>query len=262
MKRALCLVVLASMLAGLALAGCGTGGGSGGRLEGTRWMLKSYSVNGALKNIPTGSAVDALFESGKVSGNSGVNTYSGSYKLSGNKLTVGNIASTLMAGPRDLMALEQDYLSNLEKTQSYTAGSDDLTLYDPKGHKLLVYSKGRAAELTGLTWEVISYYNGRDAVTGVINGTTITAVFGTDGAVSGSTGVNEYSAAYKTDADKITVGPPAMKSSNVDGNPDITRQEADYLAALPLATRYEIRGDTLDLFRSGGTLAVTYQRAR
>jgi heat shock protein HslJ len=261
MRRHVPLAVTVLLLFSLMVSGCGTEGGSGGRFEGIRWMLESYSSGGGMKNVPQGSKADALFERGNVSGNSGVNTYSGSYKVSGSSITIGRLASTMMAGPEDLMKMEQAYLANLDMVASYTAGSAELTLYDTDGKVLLTYSKGKTTKLTGATWSVVSYYNGRDAVTGVINGTRLTALFGNDGTVSGSAGLNDYSATYKADGKKISIGPPALKSDIVDADPAISQQQTDYLAALQVAATYEITGDTLKLLRGDGGIAVNYQLA-
>ena len=58
--------------------------------------------------------VDATFADGKVSGNGGVNQYSGAYKVDGSKMTVSEIASTAMAGEQVVMDQEAAYLANLE----------------------------------------------------------------------------------------------------------------------------------------------------
>lgn len=123
------------------LVGCG-GAGQGGRIEGIDWTLRSYSSGGRLEAVPSGARVDAKFEAGTVSGFSGVNTYSGMYRLSGDDLDISGVASTMMAGPEDLMDLERAYLSNLEKTVSFRAGTDSLTLLDGDGRELLEYRKG------------------------------------------------------------------------------------------------------------------------
>ena len=143
--RRVCLFVvgLLIMTTAVAGAGCGAAPGEGGRIEGIRWVLKSYDSDGAALNAPAGVEVDVLFEAGNVSGFSGVNTYRGEYKLSGSKLTIGKLASTLMAGPQDLMDLEQAYLSAMERTASFTAEDEELTLFDSDGRLLLEYGKGK-----------------------------------------------------------------------------------------------------------------------
>ncbi len=237
-------------------------GGSGGKIEGIRWVLGSYELNGETTDVPADLPIDALFERGKVSGFSGVNTYTGGYELSGSSLTIGELATTLMAGTPELMAIEQAYTKTLEKTSSFTAESDELTLFDSDGEIILTYAKGKTPSLTGGPWEVLSYYNGGDAIVSVISGTELTSDFSKDGKVTGSAGVNEYEAAYETEGKTISIDTPKLTTANVDGNPDITAQETNFLAALALAKTYRVSGDTLELLRDGGKIAVTYKLAK
>jgi heat shock protein HslJ len=253
------LVLLATALIG---AGCSSSGGTGGKLEGVRWVMKSYDSKGVMKNAPGDVSIDALFEGGNVSGFSGVNTYRGSYKLSGSSLSVGQLASTLMAGSQDLMDAEQAYLAALQRTGSYTADPSSLTLFDRSGKKILEYAKGKAPALTGGTWVVTSYFNGRDAITGVINGTRLTALFSSKGALTGSAGVNEYSSTYQSQGQNITIAAPVATTNNTSADAAIAQQEKDYLAALPLAAKYNIQGNRLDLLRVDGGFAVTFELAK
>jgi heat shock protein HslJ len=262
MKATRWLLVLVLVVSAVAWAGCGGKGGTGGKLEGIRWVLESYDLNGKSTDVPADLSIDALFERGKVSGFSGVNTYTGGYELSGSSLTIGKLATTLMAGTPELMAIEQAYTKALEKTSSFTAESDGLTLFDNDGEVVLTYAKGKTPSLTGGPWEAVSYFNGGSAIVGVINGTTLTSDFSKDGKVTGSAGMNEYEAAYETEGKKISIGTPTLTTSNVDGNPDIAAQETNFLAALALAKTYRVSGDTLELLRDGGTIAVTYKLAK
>jgi len=52
---------------------------------------------------------------------------------------------------------------------------------------------------------VISYNNGKQAVTSVLVGSDLTADFGSDGKLAGSAGCNNYSGGYEIDGDKITI---------------------------------------------------------
>ncbi len=49
----------------------------------------------------------------RVSGHAGVNSYGGGYELNGPVLRFGQLMSTMMAGPADLMELERDYTAML-----------------------------------------------------------------------------------------------------------------------------------------------------
>jgi heat shock protein HslJ len=259
MRTTCCITVLVLLATAIIGAGCSSSGGTGGKLEGVRWVLKSYDSKGVTKNAPGDTSIDALFEGGKVSGFSGVNTYQGSYKLSGSSLSVSQLASTMMAGPQDLMDTEQAYLAALQQTSSYTADPSGLTLFDRGGKKILEYAKGKAPSLTVDTWVVTSYFNGQSAIVSVINGTRLTALFSSNGTLTGSSGVNEYSSTYQSQGQNITIAAPVATTNNSSADAAVTQQETQYLAALQLAARYRIQGDRLDLLRADGGFAVTFE---
>ncbi|MCK4432707.1 MAG: META domain-containing protein, partial [Methanomicrobia archaeon] len=76
-------VILSSMVAGCILE-------ESPKLEGTLWILKSYvNDEGGMVNVLSGTEITAQFQGGKVGGSAGCNTYSGSYTLSGNAITIG-----------------------------------------------------------------------------------------------------------------------------------------------------------------------------
>jgi heat shock protein HslJ len=245
-----------------AWSGCGTSSGTGGKLEGVRWVLRSYDSSGVTKQAPAGVLIDALFEGGKVGGFSGVNTFQGSYKLSGSSLSIGKLASTLMAGPQELMDAEQAYLAALQQTRSYTADTGSLTMFDKGGKRILEYTKGKAPSLTGDTWNVISYYNGRDAIVSIINGTRPTTTFASGGTLTGSAGVNDYRSTFQSQGQEISIAQPTLTTNNTSADAAITQQEKDYLAALHLAASYDVKGNRLDLLRADGGFAVTFELAK
>ena len=61
-------------------------------------------------------------------------------------------------------------------------------------------------------------------------------------------------------SDSIALGPFAA-TLRACADPAIGTQEQQYLAALELAKTYQVTGNQLTLFRDGGTIAVTAQRA-
>lgn len=97
-------------------------------LEGTEWALAS--LDGAAVTVPSGWERPTLrLADGRAEGTTGCNRFSGSYELSGDRLTFGPAAATRRACPGD-MGLEASYLRALEATDRYTTSGDRLTLYD------------------------------------------------------------------------------------------------------------------------------------
>ncbi len=240
------------------LVGCGgSQAGSGGELEGVNWVLKSYTSQGTVRMIDPEIRIDALFEGGKVSGSSGINTYTAPYKLSGASLTIGQAATTMMAGPANIMAVEQAYLAALQEAASFIASAGTLAIFDKDGGEILSYMEEEAPSLAGTDWSVTGYNNGKQAVVTPISGSELTALFSEDGTVSGSSGVNTFSGEYTLDGLKITIGPLAS-TMMASSDPALAEQEAAYLAALQSAARFTIRGNELELRKEDGALAVSF----
>ena len=116
-------------------------GGDGGQsLEGTKWVLKAYAVDGLMKDALVTATTDATFVDGTVSGNAGINQYNGSYELDGDNLTVGPLASTKMAGDPLIMEQEAAYLAALQSAGSYEVDGETLTIMDSAGETVLEYA--------------------------------------------------------------------------------------------------------------------------
>jgi heat shock protein HslJ len=240
----------------LGAAGCGASGPRGGTLEGVTWLLSSYSQGGSMKDTPRSPAVELGFKGAVASGRA-VNTYNGPYSATPDgRISIGPIASTLMAGPPAEMAVEQAYFKALEKAASYYSDGKQLTLYDQAGAPMLVFQKSEVT-LTGRMWVATGINNGKEAVVGTANTGKSTAEFLTDGSMRGSGAVNNYSAPYKTQgADGIEIGPPI--ATEMAGPPDLMQQETEFFAALQTANKYVLTGSTLELRTSGGALAVSF----
>jgi heat shock protein HslJ len=116
--------------------------------------------------------------------------------------------------------------------------------------------------LQGTTWFLESYYDGVAAMIGMIPGTSITAVFGEDGQLSGSSSCNTYSANYTTDGSSISIGPPTGTQSLCTEPPDVMEQEASYLSVLPNATSYEISSSYLTIQDANGRVVLQYTARR
>jgi heat shock protein HslJ len=255
MKIARWSMVLLVLMAAVVWAGCG--GGQGGDLEGAIWTLTSNETGGATGEELQDLGIDAVFEGTTVSGFSGCNQYNAEYTVSGDSLEIGPIATTMMACPEEIMEIEQSYFTALERSSSFTVDGDTLTIFDGDGSRLLAYVRAEPPALTGITWTVTGYNNGKQAVVSAIVGTELTATFAEDGTVSGSGGVNTFSGPYTVGPLAISIGPLSATEMSSD-QPGVMEQEARYLDALQSAARYRLEGDMLELRREDGALAVTF----
>ena len=108
--------------------------------------------------------------------------------------------------------------------------------------------------LEGTTWKATEIAG----VTAVLTdrGAEVTAAFAAGG-LSGSGGVNRYTATYETQpGDEIKISQPA--STMMAGPPAAMAQEQAYFAALTKATRYAVTPDSLTLTDDQGAVLVRY----
>jgi heat shock protein HslJ len=161
----------------------------------------------------------------------------------------------MMMCVQPLMDQDIAYITALSESKTYMVNEDRLTLFNADGAELAVY-QAQSQELSGTSWDVIGYNNGKQAVTSVLAGTTLTAEFGTDGTLSGNSGCNTFNGTYTLDGSKITIGPLASTRMACAEPEGVMEQEAQYLAALQTAAIYKLEGNRLQLRTADSALAV------
>src|SRR5436190_7576 len=92
-----------------------------------------------------------------------------------------------------------------------------------------------------------------------LDGVAVNAVFAAK-RVSGTSGCNGYTSSYTTNGSRMTITNDGV-STLIACEGAAGTEEQQYLAALGLAKTYQVTGNQLTLFRDGGTIAVTAQRA-
>lgn len=230
--------------------------------EGKPWSLESYvDKEGQLVGVLPDTKITLTFESGEMRGSAGCNSYFGPVEIDGNEMTVGLLGATQMMCPEPIMEQEGAYLAALQSAASYRIQGDRLEIADSSGKTALVFGVLQPMPLTGTSWLMTRYNNGREAVVSPLRGTEITALFGEDGSLTGSAGCNSYATTYELDGDEITIGPIRITFMMCAEPEGIMEQESAYLAALESAASYSIAGDTLKLTDAGGKLAVSYVAA-
>ena len=244
-------VLMALALAGV-VAGCGgTASQDPAALEGVQWTLTASSETGA---DLTDLGISARFDGTSMTGFSGVNTYTGAYTaFEDGVFGAGPFASTMMAGPDDAMAAEAAYMKLAEAAEMYEVADGRLTLTTPDG-KTLSYEAAAPFALSGSSWTVTNYNNGKEAVVSIAEGSELTLLFGADSAVSGSGGVNTFSGPFESDETSIKIGP--LAATMMAGPDDLMTQEQQYLAALQAATEWEVANGVLTLRDGEGAMQV------
>ena len=133
-KYTLMAIVVGTIL--IFLAACdGADSTSKDPLDGTSWTLMAYRKTSP---IP-GTTITAAFEDGRVHGSAGCNSYSGAYQISGNTITVSEIAVTEMAclEPEGVMEQETTFIQFLSDAQTFRFTDGQLQTF--AGHEALTF---------------------------------------------------------------------------------------------------------------------------
>jgi heat shock protein HslJ len=77
------------------------------------------------------------FEDGRVHGSGGVNRFAGEYALDGDRLSLGPLAATRMAGSPEANQAELDFFAALERAASATLADGVLSVAGADGAELL-----------------------------------------------------------------------------------------------------------------------------
>jgi heat shock protein HslJ len=117
-------------------------------------------------------------------------------------------------------------------------------------------SPANGQALIGHTWTATKVSGTALAVDA---GTAITAVFNA-GKVSGSGGVNRYTASYETRAAEITIS--QIAATQMAGPPAAMAKEQAYFTALGKASSFAVTGDSMTLMDDQGATLVRYAVAQ
>ncbi len=223
-------------------------------LEGTSWVLDVA----ALGLVGGEGAPTVEFRDGTVTGSTGCNRYTGRFTKARSKLSFGSIATTRRAGSPAAMAVEREYLARLEQVASFRLTPDTLTLLDADGATVLSFAVSRQT-IAG-SWEITGYLmvSGHGFSSTVID-TAPSAVFGSDGSVSGGTGCNTYRGGYEVDGATISIGP--LRTTHVACPPQLAEQEAGILKALQTAAGFTLAPGTATLLNGDGQLVLSLAAA-
>jgi heat shock protein HslJ len=127
-------------------------------LLGTTWQMTFYNNGkGGFTSAVLGTEVTATFgEDGRVAGSAGCNTYSASFELDGEAISIGPAMTTRMmcAEPEGVMEQETAYLAALESSATYRIEGDKLELWSADGSRMASYVV-KAAE-AGLSQDALA----------------------------------------------------------------------------------------------------------
>jgi heat shock protein HslJ len=118
---------------------------------------------------------------------------------------------------------------------------------------------GAGDPLANTQWTLVSM-GAPGAETAVTADRALTLEFQPGGQMGGNGGCNSFGGSYQVAGNTITFG-EIVSTLMACADQAVTAQEQQYLAALQGAERFEVTGDTLVIFYSGGQEALTFTRS-
>ena len=126
----------------------------------------------------------------------------------------------------------------------------------------LASSGGGAAQvagLTGVTWHAIAYADASQTIQPVASGSDPTALFGTDGTISGNATCNTYNGPAKIQGNLIQIGPLASTQMACSSDA-LNAQETAYLTSLASAQSWAITAGKLVLRSASAVQVATFEQ--
>jgi heat shock protein HslJ len=187
-------------------------------------------------------------------GSTGLNRFHGSWTFDEGRYFFEVTATTLMAGPPELMNQEQAVLESIATSVAATVSDDQLILADGDGQPLLRFVSG-IAELPGTAWRAGGINNGTGGLASTATTGRSTLEFSTEGRITGSTGVNRFTGSYSDDGATLTFAEIAVTAATTTET-GLQEQEEQYLSALERVVAWDLDGTSLILRdANGATLA-------
>lgn len=242
-------LAVASSLVGCASAPDNANGG----LVNTSWTVST--INGVAV-LPASRPTLTFAQDGRVDGSASCNQYSGPFRTDGDRISIGDITSTMMLCQGQIGAQETAFFGALRAAQRWRlTPAGDLEL---GGVGSIVAAPGiaegpppvdPAGGLVGTRWDLAEMGGTADLARIVP-----TIEFGQDDSIAGFAGCNSFSGSFMFDGEAITIGP--IVSTKIACEPPASAVEAEYLAALAGVSTWSVDADGRLLL--GGAVPLRY----
>lgn len=207
-------------------------------LVGTTWTVKT--INGVAV-LPAARPTLTFAPDGTVAGSASCNQYSGPFRTDGDRITIGDLASTMMLCEGEIGAQETAFLGALRAGQTWrVTEAGDLEI---GGVGSIVAGPGIAEGppdpmigLGGTSWNLAEMGETADFARIVP-----TIQFGADGSLSGFAACNTFSGTYTTDGGTIAFG--SLATTKMACERPASALEAEYLEALSGVSTWSIESD-------------------
>ena len=233
--------------------------------EGIEHRLTKFVVAGEVTPLPAQPAITLKIVSDDLlGGNSGVNSYFGGFTVDETghvQWSKPGFAVTQMAGPEDLMNLEQQFLAALQSTQLIRVlgrglifetedGTTRLTFEEVTPEQALANFLGTKLVLARLTT------GGKE--TPLPANPQITLLVTADGRVSGNSGVNSYIGSYKLLPQDGIEFSKAFATTKMAGSPELMDLEVSFLQAISAVEKIHLRAGAMTLQNKTRTVVLQF----
>lgn len=225
-------------------------------LNGTSWELAQVSRKGKNVVIPKEAKITINFLENEINGFSGINNYSGDYTVKNNFTLSADVATTLMAGPENLMNIEQNFLDILQSFPKISYSANTLTLSNKKEvwtFKVLTLNK----KLKNTSWKLLNM-DGKD-VSKLIskNENNITLSFNENG-INGNSGINNYFGDCEIVNNNIKVGP--LGSTRMAGPENLMKVEREFLELLENSKKVKLSNQKTLVLTTDKGKTLTFEK--
>ncbi len=228
-------------------------------LEQTIWLLEEYGKSDEPSSVEDGTFITAQFsEEGLLSGYSGCNRYTTSFKAENGRLQIQMPASSMRECDRG-MQQEALFQQALIKAESYTINGDVLEITYDAGQGVLRFTS-RHLPIENVLWTLVT-------VNGVMNqaGDSPTTILFEPGAepgegmMGGAAMCNNYSGGFIIDQDQLSLR--MLTTTRINCPEDVMEAESAYLEILEGTQSFQVLGETLIITSDSGILVYAANRA-
>jgi heat shock protein HslJ len=185
-------------------------------LEGTSWDATELAGKPTPKQDPNREGYLQFESGGRVSGSDGCNRLTGTYRLDGERVGFGQMASTQMACLNS-SGTEGPFRDALKNATRLTVTRDRMELFDATGTRLAVFSSESQARvppsptLAGTSWRLVEFQGSDDTTLTPDDRTKYTVEFETGGQLFARIDCNRGRAPWKSSGpNQIEFGPLAL----------------------------------------------------
>jgi heat shock protein HslJ/uncharacterized protein YraI len=115
-------------------------------LAGSRWQVVQFNDGSGITTLIEGSRITVEFGgNGQVTGNSGCNTFSGSYQVNGNRLSVSQLGGGMMncPEPEGVMEQEAEFLTTLQSAATFSIDGNRLEIQNGAGQLAAIANRAQ-----------------------------------------------------------------------------------------------------------------------